>query len=474
MAVIMQYFLKFLKIFGLYGILNSVFKHFLNLYLEENSKFYSKIKLNEANSINNNIVRKCSYVGANVKINGLVTITLPGNLILGNNVHIGDGSFFASGGGLIIGDNTHISRNVRIYTHNHNYEGAALPYDSSSNYKTVRIGKNVWIGANVCIIPGVTIGDGAIIGMGTVVTKNDQPLSIMGAAPMVEIKKRNEIHYHQLDVLNKYGGKNGVSYEAEDDKVSLDKVVQPVFFIAGTGRSGSQSVARNLSKAKNVHCLHEPNINLIRLSTDYEHRKISRETVKDYLHYFYLQNNVFEKHLTYGESDQKISNLIDIIHEILPASKFVWLIRRADEFVASAVARNWFSDTEANDTHDGAILEQWKQYRLNGYLCGEFSEDQWQKMSVFERCCWYWNYWNSKIEKQFASLKTDQRYMIKLEEFDQNYADLLNFIQYSGEKLTISTYNKTTYSNLYKDQWTEDQHRIYEYWCGDLMNKWYN
>lgn len=110
--------------------------------------------------------------GINVNIVGYSRFLDPENLSLGNNVRIGYNCFFYCKGGITIGDNTILSRNITIYSSNHNYLGNAIPYDNTHIHKPVKIGKSVWIGMGVMITPGVEIGDGAIIGMGTVVSKN--------------------------------------------------------------------------------------------------------------------------------------------------------------------------------------------------------------------------------------------------------------------------------------------------------------
>lgn len=111
---------------------------------------------------------------------------------------------------MTIGDNTHISRNLTLYSYNHNYEGCALPYDNTTIEKSVVIGRNVWIGMDVKIAPGVTIGDGAIIGLGTVVSKDVPPLAIVAGQPLRIIKYRDKRHYDKLEESASYSGVNGV------------------------------------------------------------------------------------------------------------------------------------------------------------------------------------------------------------------------------------------------------------------------
>lgn len=137
--------------------------------------------------------------GYNCLFHGEVTVLDSDKLILGNNIRVGSGGFFFATGGLSIGDNTQISRNVTIYSGNHNVEGNAIPYDDTYILKSVVIGKSVWIGMNVMITPGVTIGDGAIIGMGTVVSKDIPKGAILVSAEQRIVKYRDVEAFTQKD-----------------------------------------------------------------------------------------------------------------------------------------------------------------------------------------------------------------------------------------------------------------------------------
>ena len=149
--------------------------------------------------------------------------------------------------------------------------------------------------------------------------------------------------------------------------------------------------------------------------------------------------------LIYGESDQKLVSFISFLYEILPKSKFIWLIRRADEFVASAYGRGWFDDHEYSAHNPNLfspdsiapknIFDRYRLdysiFRLNGYKAGVFSKDEWNNMDSFERNCWYWNYWNEKIESSFLEIVNAQKMMIKLEELDKSKAKLFDFLQFT-------------------------------------------
>jgi len=186
-------------------ILNSVLRLYIRLEPRLRGKYYY---------LRNQMVeQKMRSCGAGCMINGKITIVCPERLSLGNNVHIGNNALISAIGSVIIGDNTHISRNLTIYSSNHNYESNVLPYDNTNIRKPVMIGKNVWIGADVKIIPGVTIGDGAIVGMGVVVSKDVPPLAVVVGQPFRIIKYRDEQRYNKLKESARYGRVNGSPLE---------------------------------------------------------------------------------------------------------------------------------------------------------------------------------------------------------------------------------------------------------------------
>lgn len=161
-------------------------------------------------------------VGKNVYICRNYHFSSPRNISIGSNVWIGD-NFYATGeGGITIGSGTIISRNVEIWTSNHNYDSEDLmtiPYDKRFIYKLVTIQENVWIGSRVIILPGVTIGEGAVIGAGSVVSKDVPPYAVVGGNPAKVLKYRNKEVYDKL----KSEKKIYLDVEYDYDKSSLRK-----------------------------------------------------------------------------------------------------------------------------------------------------------------------------------------------------------------------------------------------------------
>lgn len=127
----------------------------------------------------------------------------PSNIVIGNNVYIGAGTFLDGKGKLYIGDGTVISSKVTILTTMHSFDLLdCLPYSIKNDYKSVSIGRGCWIGINSTILPGVKIEDGAIIGAGAVVTKNVYKGEVVAGNPARVIKVRDT---HKIDKLLENG-----------------------------------------------------------------------------------------------------------------------------------------------------------------------------------------------------------------------------------------------------------------------------
>lgn len=148
------------------------------------------------------------HKGDNCRFDGDVKVYYSDGLILEDHVRIGFGTFIFALGGVKIGKNTQISRNVTIYSANHNTEGSHIPYDDTYIKRSVIIGNSVWIGMNAMILPGVTIGDGAIIGMGAIISKNVKPGEVIVGSQQRVIKKRDMLEFNDKQWEEKYFSKN--------------------------------------------------------------------------------------------------------------------------------------------------------------------------------------------------------------------------------------------------------------------------
>lgn len=108
------------------------------------------------------------------------------NIHLGRDVFVNAGCKFQDQGGIYLGDRVLVGQNVVLATLNHGMDparrGDLIP-------APIRIGNDVWIGANATVLPGVTIGDGAVVAAGAVVTRDVEPLTVVGGVPARPLKR---------------------------------------------------------------------------------------------------------------------------------------------------------------------------------------------------------------------------------------------------------------------------------------------
>ena len=387
------------------------------------------------------MLKKLVIKGCGCDFKGVGFISCFKSFSIVNNVHIGKDYYFATEGGLVIGDNTHISRRVTIYTHNHDYDGDALPYDEKKVFKPVIISKNVWIGMNVSICPGVSIGEGSIIGMGSVVTKDVPPFTICGGNPALPIGNRNIEKYKYLELNSFYGGRNGSHINA--DKVchcSLHELGSNLCFVLSTGRSGSKAIIDTFSRHNDIIGYHEPFRHLIKLSTDYAHKEKSEDQVKRELSVFFNQIHAFPIGKKILISDQKFSNLANFIIEMLPQAKFIHLKRNPAKCINSIYAREWYASKFSILKKSTAY---WHAFRINGSQVGAFREDEWNDLTRWEKCCWYYKYWNKLIEELISPVDEDQKISISIDSMESVISKINTFLGVSECNLKIKNQQST-------------------------------
>ena len=124
------------------------------------------------------------------------------NLVIGDNVNIGEFVHIGCNHHIEIGDNVLTGSKIYITDHNHGVYKSSGGGTSDSPYtppgrrqltehESVIIGDNVWLGEFVTVLPGVTIGAGSIIGSHATVTHDIPPNSIAVGSPARVIKQWN-------------------------------------------------------------------------------------------------------------------------------------------------------------------------------------------------------------------------------------------------------------------------------------------
>lgn len=133
----------------------------------------------------------------------LLTYWNGGEIVIGSNCYIGEGTRIWSQASIRIGNDVLISHLVDIHdTDGHPVDAEDRVLDGRSilqgkGYLTptrtasapIVIGDKVWIGFKASILKGVRIGEGAIVAAGAVVTRDVPPFTVVAGNPAVSIRE---------------------------------------------------------------------------------------------------------------------------------------------------------------------------------------------------------------------------------------------------------------------------------------------
>jgi putative colanic acid biosynthesis acetyltransferase WcaF len=125
-------------------------------------------------------------IGTGVVIKPRVNIHFPWNLVIGNNVWIGEEAFLLNFELLSIGNNVCISQRAFLCGGNHDYKISSMPYRNGP----ITLEDGCWIGASSFVGPNVTIGTDTVVSVGSVVTQSLEGNGVYRGNPAQFIKNR--------------------------------------------------------------------------------------------------------------------------------------------------------------------------------------------------------------------------------------------------------------------------------------------
>ena len=341
--------------------------------------------------------------------------------------------------------------------------------------KALAVGNDVVIKGNAIIDAraGVMIGDGAVLGKGCKIITVEKEQGRSPRFDPVIIGRGASVAGGEL------AGPGSVIGGTEESK-GLFSYPGRLFFVVGTGRSGSKAIADMINAHPEGECLHDAFSHLNVWSCQLLYDKTAAEEVKNKLKLLYSVSD-FARKKVHGQSDQKLSVFIPQLHELFPAAKFIWLIRRADLFVNSAYPRGWFRNEEFGyPPHDKEFFPAvatpsllHATHRPNGFRAGVFSEREWKLMTAFERNCWYWAWWNQRIENDLKKLPDHLWMQVKLEELSAKSKEIQSFIGLPPRVFEVKKVNAAKYKKLTTENWTGPMKQLYRQHCDETMKRWF-
>lgn len=125
-------------------------------------------------------------IAKGARVHASVSIWLPANLTLGENVLVGPGARLYNQGHIAIGARTVISQRAHICASTHDVNDPEFQLQ----LRPVRIGEQCWVAAEAFVGPGVTMGDRSVVAARGALFSSAEPDMIYTGNPAVPLKER--------------------------------------------------------------------------------------------------------------------------------------------------------------------------------------------------------------------------------------------------------------------------------------------
>lgn len=246
-----------------------------------------------------------------------------------------------------------------------------------------------------------------------------------------------------------------------------------MIFVLGTGRSGSTTISHLLSSFSGVEISHElvPVLNeeVVAYLTGYFSEKQMIELLR------ITRNPARFGRCNYcGESNQRLSFLIEPLSKAFPDAFFLWLIRDGRDAVASMDSLAWYHQREI----------EIRPPDVRGWVAGridpKMTKDEpyigcWDGMTRFGKCCWYWKETNLHIKRELERLNL--RYeKIQLEKLSTDLRPVLAQIGIDvPQEISVPVHNLRSKGSKRKGwrMWSSRERLQFTEICGELMDSEY-
>lgn len=194
--------------------------------------------------------------------------------------------------------------------------------------------------------------------------------------------------------------------EITDRRTNNDwKRLQPVWVLS-TGRTGTNTMTELFRLSPLTDAFHEPSPELFQFSYDYHMDHISRDEALRAL--MYLRDEIVFRSsrdgLIYIETNNRVTYLADLLLELFPESRFIYLYRNPYDFIRSGMRRRYYRGHMRDSTR---IIPKASDpyYR------------EWDSFSDIEKVAWYWASVNSHCIRFTEQLPDRQKMDLASERF---------------------------------------------------------
>jgi hypothetical protein len=247
-----------------------------------------------------------------------------------------------------------------------------------------------------------------------------------------------------------------------------------MIFVVSTGRSGTQSLTALLDSLPGHRCLHEPAPALVRESASWRSGEMTTEEVASLLRE--TRSPTVDGDV-YCESNQTISLIIPVAAEVFPEARFIWLVRSGLDVVASAYQKQWYSGhSENHDRYEDCppVEKEWIDWRVRADRVGDMGSADWEALSRFGKCCWYWGYVNRVIGSDLAGIAAGRTFFLRLETLQDHLPDLVRWTggEWEGD-VEAPRRNKALRVPYHWSGWSGEEKGLFDRFCGDVMDRHY-
>lgn len=264
-----------------------------------------------------------------------------------------------------------------------------------------------------------------------------------------------------------------------------------MFFIIGCARSGTTAIAKILDCCKNVNVGIELKPNLCIESRDFFDGNLKKNPKEILIES--RRKQIIEAHNSDKIFADKNVNYLPFIAtmEEIWSPKFLFIIRNGKDVVRSLMDWDNFSSgnifgRNEDDSNSNIIKpdDDWWDYSRIRPQKGEKYYDNWQDLSKFEKCSWYWNKYNKELlnaskmipeeRKMFFDISTSNtKNILKIMDFfnlDKIEKDKISDILNQRVNSTRERYNRDQIFPK-KEQWSLDLNSKFFSFAGEMYNE---